>query len=38
MTAIPDDRLEPMLKELQAGEFIYEQAVLGEAEYSSSTR
>ena len=34
MTASPDDRLEPMLKGLQAGEFIYEQAVLEEAEYT----
>ena len=30
ITASPDDRLEPMLKGLQAGEFIYEQAALGE--------
>ena len=34
MTAIPDDRLEPMLKGLRAGEFIYEQPALGEAEYT----
>jgi tetratricopeptide (TPR) repeat protein len=34
MTASPDDRLEGMLKSLQAGEFIYEQAALGEAEYT----
>ncbi len=34
MTASPDDRLEPMLKSLQAGEFIYEQPALGEAEYT----
>ena len=34
MTASPDDRLEPMLKGLQAGEFIYEQPALGEAEYT----
>ena len=27
-------KLEPMLKGLQAGEFIYEQAALGEAEYT----
>jgi tetratricopeptide (TPR) repeat protein len=30
ISASPDDRLEPMLKSLQAGEFIYEQAALGE--------
>ena len=30
ITASPADRLEPMLKGLQTGEFIYEQAVLGE--------
>jgi predicted ATPase len=30
ITASPDDRLEPMLKGLQAGEFIYEQAALGD--------
>jgi predicted ATPase len=30
----PDDQLEPMLKSLQAGEFIYEQPALGEAEYT----
>jgi tetratricopeptide (TPR) repeat protein len=29
-----DDRLEPMLRSLQTGEFIYEQAALGEAEYT----
>jgi tetratricopeptide (TPR) repeat protein len=34
ITASPDDRLEPMLKSLQAGEFIHEQPALGEAEYS----
>jgi class 3 adenylate cyclase/tetratricopeptide (TPR) repeat protein len=34
ITASPDDRLEPMLKGLQAGEFIYEQAALEEAEYT----
>ena len=34
ITAIPDDRLEPMLKSLRAGEFIYEQPALGEAEYT----
>jgi tetratricopeptide (TPR) repeat protein len=34
ITSAPDDRLEPMLKSLQAGEFIYEQAALGEAEYT----
>ena len=34
ITASPDDRLEPMLKSLQAGEFIYEQPALGEAEYT----
>ena len=34
LTAGPDDRLEPMLKGLQAGEFIYEQAALGETEYT----
>ena len=33
MTAIPDDRLESMLKGLQAGEFIYEQPALAGAEY-----
>ena len=32
--ASPDDWLEPMLKSLQAGEFIYEQPALGEAEYT----
>ncbi|HZZ08879.1 MAG TPA: AAA family ATPase [Candidatus Binataceae bacterium] len=30
----PDDRLEPMLKELRSGDFIYEQPALGEAEYT----
>jgi predicted ATPase len=30
ITAIPDDRLGQMLKGLQAGEFIYERAALGE--------
>jgi predicted ATPase/class 3 adenylate cyclase len=30
MTASSEDQLEPMLKGLQAGEFIYEQAALGE--------
>src|SRR5216684_1284716 len=30
VSASPDDRLEPMLKGLRAGEFIYEQAALGE--------
>ena len=34
VTANPDDRLEPMLKGLQAGEFIYEQPTSGEAEYT----
>ena len=34
ITASPDDRLEPMLKGLRAGEFIYEQPALGEAEYT----
>jgi tetratricopeptide (TPR) repeat protein len=34
ITARPDDRLEPMLKGLQAGEFIYEQPALDEAEYT----
>ena len=34
LTASPDDRLEPMLKGLQAGEFIYEQPASGEAEYA----
>ena len=34
ITASPDDRLEPMLKGLQAGEFIYEQPALGEEEYT----
>jgi class 3 adenylate cyclase/predicted ATPase len=34
ITARPDDRLEPMLKGLRAGEFIYEQPALGEAEYT----
>jgi class 3 adenylate cyclase/tetratricopeptide (TPR) repeat protein len=34
ITASPDDRLEPMLKSLRAGEFIYEQPALGEAEYT----
>ena len=34
LTAGPDDQLEPTLKGLQAGEFIYEQAALGEAEYT----
>ena len=34
MTASPDDRLEPMLKGLRAGEFIYEQPASGEAEYT----
>ena len=33
ITASPDDRLEPMLKGLQVGEFIYEQSASGEAEY-----
>src|SRR5439155_10055581 len=32
--ASPDDQLEPMIKGLQAGEFIYEQPALGEAEYT----
>jgi tetratricopeptide (TPR) repeat protein len=32
-TASPDDRLEPMLKGLLAGEFIYEQPMLRETEY-----
>ena len=34
ITASPDDLLEPMLKGLQTGEFIYEQAALGETEYT----
>jgi tetratricopeptide (TPR) repeat protein len=34
MTASPDDQLEPILKGLQAGEFIYEQPAWGEAEYT----
>jgi class 3 adenylate cyclase/tetratricopeptide (TPR) repeat protein len=34
MTAIPDDRLEPMLKSLRAGEFIYEQPALEKTEYT----
>jgi tetratricopeptide (TPR) repeat protein len=34
ITASPDDRLEPMLKGLQTGEFIYEQPALEEAEYT----
>ena len=34
LTGSSDDRLEPMLKSLQAGEFIYEQPALGEAEYT----
>jgi class 3 adenylate cyclase len=34
MTASTDDRLEPMLKGLLVGEFIYEQPALGEAEYT----
>jgi class 3 adenylate cyclase len=34
ITAIPDGQLQPMLKGLRAGEFIYEQAALGEAEYT----
>src|SRR5439155_22898985 len=34
ITASTEDRLEPMLKDLQASEFIYEQPALGEAEYT----
>jgi class 3 adenylate cyclase/tetratricopeptide (TPR) repeat protein len=34
ITATPDDRLEAILKGLQASEFIYEQPALGEAEYT----
>ena len=34
ITANPDDQLEPMLKGLQTGEFIYEQPALDEAEYT----
>jgi len=34
LTATPDDRLEPMLKGLRAGEFIYERPVVGETEYT----
>ena len=34
LTGSPDDRLEPMLKGLQTGEFIYEQPALGETEYT----
>ena len=34
ITTSPDDWLEPMLKDLQASEFIYEQPASGEAEYT----
>ena len=34
VTARPDDQLEPMLKGLQAGEFIYEQPASRETEYT----
>ena len=34
ITAIPDDRLEPMLKSLQVGELIYEQPASGETKYT----
>jgi predicted ATPase len=34
ISAIADDRLEPMLKGLQTGEFIYEQSASGETEYT----
>src|SRR5713101_5317217 len=34
LTGSPDDRLEPMLKGLQASEFIYERPAFGEAEYT----
>src|SRR5216684_1923963 len=34
VSASPDDRLEPMLKGLQAGEFIYERPSSAEAEYT----
>jgi class 3 adenylate cyclase/tetratricopeptide (TPR) repeat protein len=34
MSAISDDRLEPMLKGLQAGEFIYEQPASGAGEFT----
>jgi predicted ATPase/class 3 adenylate cyclase len=34
ITGSPEELLEPMLKGLQAGEFIYEQAVWGEAAYA----
>jgi class 3 adenylate cyclase/tetratricopeptide (TPR) repeat protein len=34
ITAGPDDQLEPMLRGLQAGEFIYEQPASGEAAYT----
>jgi class 3 adenylate cyclase/tetratricopeptide (TPR) repeat protein len=34
IAAIPDDQLEPMLKGLQAGEFIHEQPALGETAYT----
>jgi class 3 adenylate cyclase/tetratricopeptide (TPR) repeat protein len=34
ITASADDQLEPMLKGLQVGEFIYERPALGEAEYT----
>jgi len=34
ITASPDDRLDPMLKSLQVGEFIYEQPASGEGEYA----
>jgi hypothetical protein len=34
VSAIPDDRLEPMLKRLQNSEFVYEEMRLGEAEFT----
>jgi tetratricopeptide (TPR) repeat protein len=34
MSSSPDDRLQPMLKDLQSREFIYEEPALGEAAYS----
>ena len=34
ITASPDDRLEPMLKELRSGEFLYERPAVGETEYT----
>jgi len=34
VTGSPDDQVEPMLRSLRAGEFIYEQPMLWEAEYT----